>query len=58
MLDLRWAMDEHESKFDVFFGLNFEYEFFPEARKIGNGLKKSINLLGIHTNKIRFLAAC
>jgi hypothetical protein len=58
MLDLRWAMDEHESKFDDFLGLNFEYEFFPKARKIGNGLKKSTNLLGTHTHKIRFLAAC
>jgi hypothetical protein len=51
-------MDEHESKFDVFFGLNLRYEFFPEARKIRNGLKKSQNLLGTHTNKFRFLAAC
>ena len=58
MLDLRWAMDEHETKFDVFFGLNFDYEFFPEARKIGNGLKKSQNLLGTHTHKIRFLVTC
>ncbi len=51
-------MDEHESKFDVFLGLNFEYEFFPEARKIEIGLKKSTNLLGTHTNKNRFLGTC
>ena len=57
-MDLRWAMDEHESKFDVFFTLFFKNEFFPWARKIGNGLKKSTNLLGTHTNKIRFLVAC
>jgi len=49
-------MDEHESKFDVFLGLNLGYEFFPEARKIGNSLKKSQNLLGTHWHKIRFLA--
>ncbi len=58
MLDLRWAMDEHESKFGVFLGLNFEYDFFPGARKIAEGLKKSTNLLGTHSHKIRFLGAC
>ena len=58
MLDLRWAMDEHESKFDDFFGLIFKYEFFPRARKIGNGLKKSLNLLGTHWHKFRFLVTC
>ena len=51
-------MDEHESKFDVFFTLFLGNEFFPGTRKIGNGLKKSQNLLGTHTNKIRFLVTC
>ena len=58
MFDLRVALDEIESKFDVFFGLNLGYEFFPWARKIGNGLKNSENLLGTHWNKIRFLVTC
>ncbi len=51
-------MDEHESKFDDFLGLFLGYDFFPGARKIGNSLKKSQNLLGTHWHKIRFLAAC
>ena len=51
-------MDEHESKFGVFLALIFKNEFFPRARKIGNGLKKSQNLLGTHWHKIRFLVAC
>ncbi len=51
-------MDEHESKFGVFLGLFLGYEFFPKARKIAEGLKKSTNLLGTHTHKIRFLEAC
>ncbi len=51
-------MDEHESKFDVFLGLNLGYEFFQWARKIENGLKKSQNLLGTHWHKIRFLGTC
>ena len=58
MLDLRVAMDGLETEFDVFFGLKFEYEFFPRARKIAEGLKKSTNLLGTHWHKIRFLATC
>ena len=58
MLDLRVAMDELETKFDVFFGLNFKNEFFQEARKFAEGLKKSTNLLGTHWQKIRFLVTC
>ncbi len=58
MLDLRGALDEHESKFDAFFTLFLENEFFQWARKIGNSLKKSHNLLGTHWHKIRFLVTC
>ena len=58
MLDLRVAMDGLETEFDVFFGLNFKNEFFQEARKIAEGLKKSTNLLGTHWHKIRFLVTC
>jgi hypothetical protein len=47
-----------EGNFDHFFGLNFEYEYFQVARKIGKGLKKSTNLLGTHWHKIRFLVTC
>ena len=58
MLDLRVAMDELETKFDVFFTLFFKNEFFPRARKIAKGLKKSTNLLGTHWHKFIFLVTC
>ena len=58
MLDLRVAMDELETKFDHFFGLKIEFEFFQGTRKIAEGLKKSTNLLGTHWHEIRFLATC
>ena len=44
--------------FSYFFGHFFEFEFFQVSWKIGNGLKKSAQELGMLRKKFRFLGPC